>query len=137
MYNLPTITELKTNLPSKLNWKYIDVRKQLNYSGLKIYKRHQLHIVGILGLHVHLRSDVYLFVLNMCPLTFYTLLYLSLYLLHSMVNIRALTDRQLIMNVNSPQNFFCRASATLEMYNLPTITELKTNWNRFISLSNL
>ena len=23
MYNLPTITELKTNLPTKLNWKYI------------------------------------------------------------------------------------------------------------------
>jgi hypothetical protein len=42
-------------------------------------------------------------------------------------NIRALTDKQLIMNVNNPQSFFCRASATLEMYNLPTITELKTN----------
>ena len=40
-------------------------------------------------------------------------------------NIRALTDRQLIMNVK--QSFFCRASATLEMYNLPMITELKTN----------
>jgi hypothetical protein len=42
-------------------------------------------------------------------------------------NIRALTDRQLIMNINNPQSFFCRSSATLEMYNLPTITELKTN----------
>jgi hypothetical protein len=36
------------------------------------------HIVGILGLYVHLRNDVYLFVLNMCLLTFCTLLYLSL-----------------------------------------------------------
>jgi hypothetical protein len=35
--------------------------------------------------------------------------------------------RQLIMNINNPQSFFCRSSATLEMYNLPTITELKTN----------
>jgi hypothetical protein len=42
-------------------------------------------------------------------------------------NIRALTDRQLIMNVNNPQSFFCWASAALEMYNSPTITELKTN----------
>jgi hypothetical protein len=52
--------------------------------------------------------------------------------LHSILNcnndnIRALTDRQLIMNVNNPQSFFCRASATLEMYNLPTIAELKAN----------
>ena len=42
-------------------------------------------------------------------------------------NIKALTDRQLIMNVNNPQSFFCRALVTLEMYKLPTIAEVKAN----------
>ena len=40
-------------------------------------------------------------------------------------SIQKLMDRQLIMNIDNQLSFFCRATATLDMYNLPSIDDIR------------